>query len=82
MEIKILGKGCPRCEEVGKRTINALAELNVVADVRKVKEPKEISSYGVFNTPGLIINNKIKSQGRIPSVSEIKGWIKEETPGE
>jgi small redox-active disulfide protein 2 len=79
MEIKILGMGCPRCDEVMKRTMNVLTELNVAADVRKVKDLKEISSYGVFSTPGLMINNTVKSQGRIPSVVEIKEWIQEET---
>ncbi len=79
MEIKILGMGCPRCDEVMKRTMNALAELNIPADVRKVKNLKEISSYGVLSTPGLVINNTVKAQGRIPSVVEIKEWIQEET---
>ncbi len=78
MEIKILGKGCPRCEELLKRTFNALAELNVAADVQKVKDIKEISSYGVLSTPGLVIDGKVKAQGRIPSIVEIKEWIQEE----
>lgn len=82
MEIKILGPGCPRCDEVEKRTINALAELNVAADVQKVKDLKEISSFGIFTTPGLVINGKVKVQGRIPSLSEIKELIKSETAGE
>lgn len=78
MEIKILGMGCPRCDEVMRRTMNALAELNVPASVQKVKDLKEISSYGVLSTPGLVINNDVKAQGRIPSVEEIKEWIQEE----
>lgn len=78
MEIKILGMGCPRCDEVMKRTMNALGELNVSADVQKVKDLKEISSYGVLTTPGLVINNTVKAQGRIPSVVEIKEWVQEE----
>ncbi|UCC38826.1 MAG: TM0996/MTH895 family glutaredoxin-like protein [Candidatus Aminicenantes bacterium] len=82
MKIRILGPGCPRCDEVEKRTINALVELNVAADVQKVKDLKEISSFGVLATPGLVINNKVKVQGRIPSLSEIKEWIKSETVGE
>ena len=78
MEIRILGTGCPRCNELEKRTINALAELNVGADVQKIKDIKKISEYGVFITPGLVINNKVKSSGRLPSSEEIKSWILEE----
>ncbi|MFZ2053053.1 MAG: thioredoxin family protein [Candidatus Aminicenantales bacterium] len=78
MEIRILGPGCPRCGEVEKRTINALAELNVGADVQKVTDIKKIAEYKIFATPGLVINGKVKSSGRIPSQEEIKRWIQEE----
>ncbi|MBN2199695.1 MAG: TM0996/MTH895 family glutaredoxin-like protein [Candidatus Aminicenantes bacterium] len=78
MEIIILGKGCPRCHEVEKRTMNALAELCVAADVQKITDIKKISEYGIFSTPGLVVNGKVKASGRIPSLEEIKGWIHEE----
>ncbi len=77
MEIKILGPGCPRCHEVERRTINALAELNVAADVEKVTDIKKIMAYGILSTPGLIINGKVKSSGRIPRPEEIKAWVQE-----
>jgi small redox-active disulfide protein 2 len=78
MEIRILGTGCPRCDEVEKRTLNALSQLNVAADYQKIKDIKEIAKYGLFGTPGLVINGKVKSSGRIPSLEEIKTWIQEE----
>jgi len=79
MEIRILGTGCARCNELEKRTINALADLNVEADIQKVKDIKKIAEYSVFVTPGLVINNRMKSSGRLPSVEEIKSWIQEES---
>jgi small redox-active disulfide protein 2 len=78
VEIRILGPGCPRCHEVEKRTINALAELNVGADVQKVTDIKKIMEYKIFGTPGLVINGKVKCSGRIPSQDEIKTWIRQE----
>ena len=78
MEIKILGTGCPRCSEVEKRTMNALAKLGMAADVQKIKNLNAIAQYGIFGTPGLVINGKVKSSGRIPSVEEIKSWIQAE----
>ena len=78
MEIRILGPGCPRCHEVEKRTTIALAELNVGADVQKVTDIKKISEYKIWATPALVINGKVKCSGRIPSLEEIKKWIKEE----
>ena len=78
LEIRILGPGCPRCHEVEKRTINALAELNVGADVQKITDFKKVAEYKIIGTPALVINNKVKCYGRIPSVNEIKEWIKGE----
>lgn len=78
MEIRILGTGCPRCQEVEKRTFDALAEMNVAADVQKVTDIKKIMEYKILGTPGLVINGKVKSAGRIPSKEEIKKWIEEE----
>ncbi len=78
MEIRILGPGCPRCHEVERRTINALAELNLGADVQKVTDIKKIAEYKIFTTPGLVINGKVKCTGRIPYAKEIKEWINEE----
>ncbi|MEO0076577.1 MAG: thioredoxin family protein [candidate division WOR-3 bacterium] len=78
MEIRILGPGCPRCQEVEKRTFDALAEMNIAADVQKVTDIKKIMEYKILGTPGLVINGKVKSAGRIPSKEEIKKWIEEE----
>ncbi len=78
MEIKILGTGCPRCHELEKRTLDTLAELKIVADVQKITDIKKIMEYKILGTPGLVINGKVKSAGRIPSKEDIKKWIQEE----
>ena len=77
MEIKILGPGCSRCGELERRTINVLAELNIPAAVEKVADIKKIMAYGILSTPGLVINGKVKSSGRIPRPEEIKAWVQE-----
>jgi len=78
MEIRILGPGCPRCFEVERRTRNAAAALNLAADIQKVSDIMKIAQYKILATPGLIINGKIKCSGRIPSLDEIKQWLREE----
>jgi small redox-active disulfide protein 2 len=78
MEIKILGPGCPRCQEVYKRTQEVLAELNIAADVEKITDIKKIMEYKILATPGLIVNGKIKCAGKIPAKFQIKQWIEEE----
>jgi small redox-active disulfide protein 2 len=78
MEIKVLGPGCARCENLEKEVINALAELDVAADVKKVKDIQQIMSYKIMATPDLVINGKVKVTGRVPRRDEIKKYIQEE----
>jgi small redox-active disulfide protein 2 len=73
--VKVLGTGCPRCQETKRLIINALAELQLAADVQEVKDPKEIAKYGVMFTSAVIINNELVSQGRVPRYEEVKKWF-------
>ncbi len=72
MEIKVLGTGCANCKTLEKYVYNALAEMNLNADVEKVEDIQKIMSYGIMRTPGLVINGKVAISGRVPSVKEIK----------
>lgn len=75
MDIKVLGTGCLKCKSLEKSVYNALAELNVAADVNKVEDIVEIMNYGVMTTPALVIDGKVVVKGRVPSVDEIKSLI-------
>jgi len=78
MKIKILGPGCKNCEKMEQEVKNALAELNLPADVEKVEDTNKIMEYDVFMTPGLVINDKVKASGKVPKLDQIKKWIQEE----
>lgn len=78
MIIKILGTGCSKCQSLEKETINALAELSIAADVQKVTKMEEIMQYDVMMTPALVINDKVKSAGKVLKVEEIKTLIQQE----
>ncbi|UCG41905.1 MAG: thioredoxin family protein [candidate division WOR-3 bacterium] len=77
MKVQILGIGCARCDDLEKRVRNALAELDIAADVEHVTDLKRFSSMGVFMTPGLLIDGKVVSQGRVPGVAQLKAWLEE-----
>jgi small redox-active disulfide protein 2 len=79
MEIKVLGPGCMRCEQVEKLIRDVLAETGVEATVDKVKDFKEIASYGVFGTPAVVIDGKVKCVGKIPKKEDIIMWIGQHT---
>jgi small redox-active disulfide protein 2 len=78
MEIKILGAGCYNCQALESTVINALAELDVAAEVEKIQQAEKIAAFGVPGVPALIINGSVKVYGRVPRKEEIKSWIAEE----
>jgi small redox-active disulfide protein 2 len=75
MEIKVLGPGCPRCEQTEKVVKEALAESSVTADVEKVTDVMKIAGYGVFGTPAVVVDGEVKSVGKIPSKEDVKSWF-------
>ena len=75
MEIKVLGPGCPKCEETEKTVKEAIAETGVDAQIEKVKDLMEIAKHGVFMTPSVVIDGEVKCVGKVPKKDEIKGWI-------
>lgn len=78
MKIEIYGPGCYRCQEVEKVVRASLSELNIPADVEKIKDMGKIVEAGIMHTPGIRINGKVKCFGRIPNMEEVKKWIGEE----
>ena len=79
MKIEILGMGCARCNSLEQEVRKALEELNIEAEVTKVADLDKISSYGVLMTPGLVIDGKVYSSGKLPSMATLKGWIEKES---
>lgn len=76
VEIKILGGGCANCKRLEQITRKVVDNLNVQAEFIKVTNFAEIAELGVMSTPGLIVNGKILSSGRIPAEVEIEEWIR------
>lgn len=77
MKIEVFGPGCHRCHEVEKAVMGVLSELNISAEIEKVKDITKIVDAGIMHTPGLRIDGKLKCSGRIPKRDEIKKWIEE-----
>lgn len=75
IEIKVLGPGCLKCKTLEKATRDAVTELNIDANVTKEEDIVKIMGYGIMQTPGLVINEKVVVSGRVPSMNEIKQLI-------
>ncbi len=71
----MLGSGCANCkrlEATARKVINTLA---IEAEIIKVTDYAEIMKYPILSTPGLVVNEKLVSAGRIPSETEITDWL-------
>ena len=71
LTIKVLGSGCANCNRLEQETKKAAKNLAIEAEVIKVTDYQQILAYDVLSTPGLVINEKVVSAGRIPAQSEI-----------
>ena len=75
-KIEVLGTGCAKCiklEELARKAVN---EIGLDAEVTKVKDINKIMDYGVMTTPALVVDGDVKVAGKVPSIEEIKKYIK------
>jgi small redox-active disulfide protein 2 len=75
--VKVLGQGCSQCDRLEKDVMEIMAEESISGDLEHVRDSKEISKYGVFGVPALVINGSVKAVGKIPSKHQIKKWLEE-----
>jgi len=73
--VKILGTGCANCRKLEAVAREAAASAGIDAEFTKVTDIDAILAYDVLSTPGLVINDKVVSSGRIPSQAEIRQWL-------
>ncbi|MFU2487748.1 thioredoxin family protein [Thauera sp. WH-1] len=76
LSIKVLGPGCANCRKLEEIVHEAVAATGVEAQVVKVTDVGQIVAYDVLKTPGLVINDKLVSSGRIPTAATIAEWIR------
>ena len=79
MKIKILGTGCPKCQQLEEATRDAIKDLGIDAEVEKVKDIVKIMEYPVLTTPALVIDEKVVLSGRVPARDEVAALIKKTT---
>lgn len=72
MEIKVLGTGCRKCNELEQATIKAVAALGIDATIDKEEDIMKIMEYGVMRTPALVVDGKVVVSGRVPKEEELK----------
>ncbi|MHB8088294.1 MAG: thioredoxin family protein [Anaerolineaceae bacterium] len=75
VNIKILGSGCANCKRLEQIARKVVEDNHIEAEFEKVTDYAEIMKYPILSTPGLVINEKLVSAGRIPTEDQIAGWL-------
>jgi small redox-active disulfide protein 2 len=75
LTVKILGSGCANCKKLEAVAREAVAGADLQAEFVKVTDMKDIMAFDLLATPGLVINEKLVSSGRIPTQAEVRQWL-------
>ena len=73
--IKILGTGCPKCQQLAAVAEAAAQDLGIDYEVEKVQDLNAIMAYGVMVTPAMVVDGEVKVSGKVPSAEDMKGLL-------
>ncbi len=73
--IKVLGTGCANCKTVAKLIAAVAEEKGIAIELEKVEEIREIMSFGILATPGVVVDGQVVHSGGIPSREKIEQWL-------
>ena len=76
VEIKVLGSGCAKCNQLEEATKQAVAQAGIDARIEKVTDVARIMGYGVMTTPALVVDEQVRVAGRVPTVDDLVALLK------
>ncbi len=81
VNVKVVGSGCPTCEKLAQMVRDTAQEAGVEISLEKVTDVNRFADLGLALTPGLIIDDDLKSSGKLPTESTLKQWLKKADSG-
>lgn len=77
LNIKVVGSGCANCNKLEQLCREVVKENNIQAEIEKVTDFNVFADLGIMLTPGLLLNDKVLSSGKLPAKGTLENWIKE-----
>lgn len=75
MDIKVLGTGCAKCKATISLIEEVAKEKGIAISLAKVEDIRQIASFGVMSTPGVVLDGKVVHAGGIPSRNKVEQWM-------
>lgn len=75
LTVKVYGSGCKGCRTLHQNVIDALAEMNIAADVQYITDMQQIMESGIMSLPALAVNDTIVSSGRVLRTADVKKYL-------
>ncbi len=75
--IKVLGGGCDKCNQLEAATVEALTELGMDTTIEHVTDFSVIATYGIMSTPALVVDGKVVSYGKVLKKNEVIDILKD-----
>ncbi len=75
MKVEILGVGCAKCNKLYDLVTRVVEREGIDAEVVKIEDIKIFADYGIFLTPGLVIDGEVKTAGKVPKEQQILKWL-------
>ena len=72
MSIKVLGSGCKFCHELYENTKEAVKNIGLSVEVEYVTDLEQVMGYGVMSMPGLVVNEKVVSMGKVLKAADVE----------
>lgn len=76
LEIIVLGPGCSNCIRLENMCREIVTANGIDAEITKVTDRDKFADYGIFLTPGLIINGKVMLSGKMPTAATLEKWVR------
>lgn len=74
-KLLVFGVGSSLDKDFMKAIEAAVSELNITVDLKTFSDIQSFLRYRISAIPALIVGDKIVVHGRVPSISEVKGYL-------
>lgn len=75
MKVTVYGPGCARCRQTAEIVTRVLTERGIAVELEKVDDYAAIAAAGVMSTPGVALDGRLVSTGKLPTAAEVDSWL-------